>query len=76
MGRKAISRLNVRLMSLALVAWAFLGSLQAMAHETDLKAHFEQVHGAVLNAAHHAERGSASLMSPTSAAAPRQVSIC
>ena len=48
MNRNAMNRLSTRLTNLVLVASVFLGSLQATAHEIDLEAHFERVHGAVV----------------------------
>jgi len=46
--RYAMDRLCARLTKLALVASVFLASFHAAAHETDLKAHFERVHEAVV----------------------------
>jgi S1-C subfamily serine protease len=41
-------RWSVQLISLAFFASAFFSSLQATAHETDLEAHFDRVHDAVV----------------------------
>ena len=48
MKRYAMDRMRARLTKLTLVALVFLASFRVEAHETDLEAHFERVHEAVV----------------------------